>query len=119
MAKPPVETKNKDILEAYQIAADANPNSVEAQTNLGWGLYGQGRYEQAIGQFEKALGLNGDFFDAHYGLALTCKKAGRREPAIAAFKKARDLVAGIEDMNRAQMMSKIIQTHLDGLHSHN
>lgn len=115
MAKP--DTTVKDVLPEYRATADANPTSIEAQTNLGWGLYGTGQYEEAIRQFEKAIGLNGNFFDAHYGLALACKKAGRNGQAIGEFEKASGLLAGVEDKNRTQLMTQIIQTHLNTLRS--
>jgi tetratricopeptide (TPR) repeat protein len=117
MAKPLLDPK-KDILAEYRAAADANPDSVEAQTNLGWGLYGEGRYADAIPLFEKAIALNDGFFDAYYGMALTCKKAGQTEPAIAAFEKAQSLLASIEDKNRALLMNRIILTHLASLRPH-
>jgi Tfp pilus assembly protein PilF len=113
MPKP--DQSKKDLIEEYRAAVEANPGSVEAQNNLGWGLYGEGRYEEAVRQFEKALALNGSFFDSQYGMALANKKAGRYDQAVSAFEKARGLVAGIEDKNRSQLMSRILQSHLNEL----
>lgn len=113
MAKPVAITK--DTLEEYRAAVAAKPNSVEAQTNLGWGLYGKGQYEEAIKQFEKAVAMNAQHLDANYGLGLACKKAGSKAQAISAFEKTVNLLAIAEDQARAQLMKRIIQSHLSDL----
>ncbi|HKZ70638.1 MAG TPA: tetratricopeptide repeat protein [Anaerolineales bacterium] len=116
MAKPEL-VAHKDALPDYQAAAATHPNNVEAQTNLGWGLYSKGRFDEAVKQFEKALALSRDFLDAHYGLALTHKKAGRSKEAIAAFEQASAILSKAEDHARAQMILNIIQSHLNDLRS--
>ena len=108
-------TPPKDVLEEYRAAAAANPNRVEAQTNLGWGLYSKGLYDPAIQQFEKAIELNGAFIDAQYGLGLACKKGGYTQQSIAAFERVGNLLASTEDRARAQLMNRIIQSHLADL----
>ena len=118
MAKPKLAVK-KEALPDYEAAAEANPSSVEAQTNLGWGLYGNGQYEKAIKQFEKAIGLNSNFIDAYYGLGLTAKKSGQTKQAREAFEKAASLVTTLDDRVRMQMLSRIIQTQLNSLRSPN
>jgi tetratricopeptide (TPR) repeat protein len=115
MAKP--EPKIDNPLPEYQAAVNADPNSVEAETNLGWGYYGQGQYDEAVKAFEKALASSGDHFDAQYGIALTYKKAGRSNDAAAAFKKALGLTDTITDFGRSQIMAKIIRSHLADLHA--
>ncbi len=106
-----------DVLAVYRAAVEADPNSIQAQTNLGWGLYGNDQYEAAIKQFERALELNGDFFDARYGLALAAKKAGQTTQAVLEFEKTSTLLTQIEDKARAQVLSRIIQKHLGDLRS--
>lgn len=113
MAKP--DLAKRDVLEEYRAAAAASPASIEAQTNLGWGLYGKGQYDEAVKQFEKAAAMNAQHVDAVYGLGLACKKAGRRQEAIAAFEKTASLLAAAEDKARAQMMRNIVDSHLSDL----
>jgi tetratricopeptide (TPR) repeat protein len=115
MAKPEVKTRN--TLDEYQAAVNADPSSAEAETNLGWGYYGQGQYDEAVKAFEKALAGAGEHFDAQYGLALTYKKAGRSNDAAAAFKLALNLTSSIQDFGRSQIMAKIIRSHLADLHA--
>ncbi len=115
MAKP--DPKINNPLPEYQAAVAADPNSVEAETNLGWGYYGKGEYDEALKAFSKALAGTGDHFDAQYGLALTYKKAGRSNDAAAAFKQALSLASTIQDFGRSQIMAKIIRSHLADLHA--
>jgi Tfp pilus assembly protein PilF len=116
MAKPLIPP-TRDVLEEYRAAATATPNSPEAETNLGWGLYSKGSYDEAIKAFEKAISADANYFDAYYGMALTYKKAGRSADAVATFKKAQGMLASIDYKPRALLMSNIIDSHLQDLHA--
>ncbi|MGD8627994.1 MAG: tetratricopeptide repeat protein [bacterium] len=43
-------------------------DTAQSLTASGWALFEQGEYEQAIGKFERALGLDADYADAFNGL---------------------------------------------------
>lgn len=100
------------VIENYRAAVAANPQSVEAQTNLGWGIYSQGDYTAAVEQFRVAIKVRANFVDAQYGLALANKRGGRKLEAIAAFETALELLTTIDDPNRSRLMGKIIRSHL-------
>lgn len=99
-------------LEDYRTAVAANPKSVSAQTNLGWGIYSQDDYAAAIEQFRIAIAVNANYVDAQYGLALANKQIGHKAEAIAAFEVALNLLDTIDDPNRSRLMGKIIRSHL-------
>jgi tetratricopeptide (TPR) repeat protein len=66
-----------------RVAGDSAPGDFEVRT----GNYRleDGLYEQAIGEFEKALVENPEHTGAHLGLALTLLQMGRLEEAITRF----------------------------------
>jgi tetratricopeptide (TPR) repeat protein len=109
MAQPKTKTT---VIEDYRAAVAANPKSVEAQTNLGWGIYSQSDYPAAVEQFRVAIDVNANFVDAQYGLALANKRSGHTSEAIAAFEIALSLLTTIDDPNRSRLMGKIIRSHL-------
>jgi superkiller protein 3 len=53
--------------------------------------YGQGKLEEAVAAFNKALQLDPEYADAHFGMAMTCSKLGRLDDAILAIRKAIEL----------------------------
>jgi lipoprotein NlpI len=56
--------------------------------NLGAGLNSQGRPDEAISCYQKALEINPDFAEAHNNLGTTFNSQGRFEEAIGCFQKA-------------------------------
>ncbi len=102
-------------LESYRAAASANPQSAEAHTNLGWGLYGQKQLAEAVKAFQEAIRLDAQSFEAHYGLGLTHKAAGAKVEAEAAFRAAHDLTGQLENPARGQMLKHLLHAHINQL----
>jgi tetratricopeptide (TPR) repeat protein len=100
-------------LDNYQAAANANPTSAEAHCNLGWGYYGQRRYDEAIKAFQHALSLDGRAVDAHYGLGLAFKEAGSKDEAVQTFETVIKLAGELENAVRGQMMARLAQGHIN------
>lgn len=107
----------------YEAEVAANPNSPEAQIGLGWALYGQKRHADALLAFEKALGLIGAHgtpgpeletatLDTHYGMGLTQKIVGSTGQAIKHFEHALTVAEKVENRDRRQMMTKLIQAQI-------
>lgn len=107
------------LLETYRAVVKANPNSAEAHANLGWGLYGQRQYAEAIAAYEEALRLDANLVDAHYGLALAFKESGATERAVAAFETAIRLAGELENAVRGQMLAKLARGHISQMQSGN
>jgi tetratricopeptide (TPR) repeat protein len=101
------------VLESYQSAVAANPNSAEAQSNLGWGYYGQRQFDQAIAAFREALRLDRNYLDAHYGLGLAQKEAGAGADAVTAFEAVLALAPQLENAARGQMLARLAQGHIN------
>src|SRR5690606_27516203 len=76
-----------DVIGKYQAELAANPDSVEAKCNLGWGHYGERQYDQAIAVFREALKLDEGSVDALYGLGLSLKEAHQYNEAVPVFAK--------------------------------
>jgi tetratricopeptide (TPR) repeat protein len=101
------------VIDNYRAAVAANPNSAEAQSNLGWGLYGLRKYDESIQAYEKALSLDANFVDAHYGLGLTLKEAGRKDRAAQEFETVIKLAPQLENNVRGTMLAKLAQGHIN------
>lgn len=104
-------------LETYRAAVTANPQSAEAHTNLGWGLYGQKQLAEAVKEFQEAIRLDAHSFDGHYGLGLAHKAAGAKAEAEAAFRTAHDLAGRLENQVRGQMLKHLLHAHINQLNT--
>jgi tetratricopeptide (TPR) repeat protein len=66
-----------------------NPRSITAANNLGFALWGRGRFEEALAPWKKALDLSlGRAPDPWAGLALGLHDLGRVDEARAAYARA-------------------------------
>ena len=108
-----------NVLENYQAAAQANPTSVEAQSNLGWGYYGQKQFDEAVQAFNAALALDNSYIDAHYGLGLTLKENKQGPAAIPEFETVIKLTSQIENSERAMMLARLARGHINQIKSGN
>jgi tetratricopeptide (TPR) repeat protein len=106
-----------NTIENYQAAVASNPNSAEAYSNLGWGYYGQKKYEDAIQAFRKALALDRNLTDAHYGLALTLKESGAAQDAVVEFEAVVKLAPQDANTVRGQMLSRLARGHINRIKS--
>ena len=112
MAKQTAAPTNNPI-ENYQATVNANPNSAEAHSNLGWGYYGQKQFAEALKAFQEALRLNPKLVDAHYGRALALKESGAKIEAVAAFEQVAALAPLMEDTVRAGMLLRLAHGHIN------
>ncbi len=108
-----------NVLENYIAAANANPTSVEAQSNLGWGYYGQHQFEEAIKTFNQALSLDNNYIDAHYGLGLALKENRQGPQAIAEFDIVVKLTSQLEHSERGMMLARLARGHINQIKSGN
>lgn len=106
-----------NTIENYQAAVNANPNSAEAYSNLGWGYYGQRKYEDSIKAFRQALSLERNLTDAHYGLALAMKEAGAGQDAVTEFEAVIKLAPQDQNAVRGQMVVRLAQGHINWINS--
>jgi Tfp pilus assembly protein PilF len=116
MAKT-IEVAKLTAVQEYSQAVAADPKNAEAHANLGWGFYGEGKWEEAIKEFSEALSLDAGQVDALYGLGLTRKAAGAKVDAAAAFDQAIALLEGLEDRTRRHMLTRLARGHINMLQS--
>lgn len=102
-----------DVIGHYQAAVTANPDSVDAQCNLGWGYYGQRQYAEAIETFRAALRLDQGSVDANYGLGLSLKEAGQHDEAVPVFVKVMQLAPQKETGTRGRMLARLARGHVN------
>jgi tetratricopeptide (TPR) repeat protein len=106
-----------NAIETYQAAVTANPNSAEAYSNLGWGYYGQRKFDEAITAFRQALALDRNYTDGHYGLGLTLKESGAGKEAVLAFEAVLKLAPQDANNIRGQMVSRLARGHINRINS--
>jgi adenylate cyclase len=73
-------------LALAQQAVDLDGARAEAHATLGWILFFQNRFAEAVAQFEHAFRLNPNFVDGRYGMLLS--HVGRAPEAIDYMKRA-------------------------------
>jgi tetratricopeptide (TPR) repeat protein/SAM-dependent methyltransferase len=69
--------------------------------NCGLALAALGRAAEAGAQFEKAIGLNPSYAEAHASLGDALRDQGRLEPALACYQRAAALKPSAENENKA------------------
>ncbi len=106
-----------NTIENYQAAVNSNPNSADAYSNLGWGYYGQRKYDDAVKAFRQALSLDRNLTDGHYGLGLTLKESGARQDAIAEFEAVVKLAPQDQNGVRGQMLARLARGHISQITS--
>ncbi len=107
----------EEVLQAYRAAVTQNPSDALAQCNLGWGLHHAGMLEEAAVAFRRALDLDMNSLDAHYGLGLTYKKLGRAPEAKAEFERSMVLAGQAEDSNRGRMLKRLARGQINEMES--
>src|SRR5215510_5760307 len=113
----PMPDTAPNAIATYQAAVSSNPNSAEAQSNLGWGYYGQRKFDDAIAAFRQALTLDRNYLDAHYGLALTLKESGAGQDAVPEFETVLNLAPQDANTIRGQMLSRLARGHINRIKS--
>lgn len=94
------ETKQNDELIEY--------------INAGWKLHTEGNDLDAEQQFNKALALDQESVEAHYGLGIVMKSQGNIEAMVTNFEIVIQLVAEIvEDRAKAEMLRRLAMGHIN------
>jgi tetratricopeptide (TPR) repeat protein len=98
--------KFDDAIRDYRQILDKYPNIPEIRSNLGAALAGEGRYAEAIIEYERALSSKSDP-QVRLNLALAYYKASRLTEAIEALKKVR-----LESPANFQALTVLADCHL-------
>lgn len=76
-----LEQRYKVAVEEYKKSIEANPSNPASYNNLGYIYYDMGILNKAYEYQKRAIDLDPDFANAHYGLALIYKKWGDKKGA--------------------------------------
>ena len=66
----------------------SSPTTPIAHTNLGIALRDQGKLDEAIAEYRKAIRLKPDLAEAHHNLGIALASQGKLDEAIAEYRKA-------------------------------
>lgn len=93
------EGKYDAAQQVYATAQVDAPESAELAFNLGTTYYRQGRYEQALASFEKALGSEdmSVVAKAHYNIGNVLVQQGKLREALEAYKRCLEITRDDED----------------------
>ncbi len=78
----------KDPQKLWEDVIDKSPNNVRAYNEIGAIFRDEGKYAQAMEQFEKALKINKNYAFTYYNIGYIQYKLGTYENALAYFRKA-------------------------------
>jgi tetratricopeptide (TPR) repeat protein len=82
-----------EVLRYSSIAVSLRPDSAVAHYNLGNALKSQGKLDESVIEYRRAIELDSKYRAAHNNLGLTLAKQKKLDEAIAAYKKAIELDA--------------------------
>jgi Flp pilus assembly protein TadD len=91
-----------------QAAVDAEPDNMAYRDSLGWVLFRQGKYAEAVAELEKAAAdkkPDGAVLD-HLGDAY--QKADRHDKAVEAWRKAAELLRQEKETKKASLIEEKI-----------
>jgi tetratricopeptide (TPR) repeat protein len=77
-----------DSVALWQDCVDKSPNKARSRVNLANVLLGQGRPDEAIAHYDKALELDPDHYMAHISLGAALVRKGRLDEAILHYVEA-------------------------------
>jgi len=88
---------------------ELNPTYADGFNNLGVTLKEQGKLEEAIAAYNKALSLKPDYAEAYNNMGNALKEQGKLEEAIAAYNKALSLKPDYAEA--MQNLSELLKTY--------
>lgn len=107
--------KTNEAIAQLQKAEIAVPNDAGLPFQLGLIYYGNNNYNNAKDEFEKAVGINGQYSNALYFLGLTYDKLGNRAEAVKMIEKVSSLNPDNEDVRKILENLKAGRGALEGL----
>jgi tetratricopeptide (TPR) repeat protein len=88
------------------------------ETNLGTALYEAGRFDEAVGHYEKAVGLQPDYAPAYNNLGVTLRAQGKVDAAIAAYERGLQLDESYPDLHYNLANALLSQNRADEAAAH-
>ncbi|MFQ5897595.1 MAG: tetratricopeptide repeat protein [Candidatus Methylomirabilia bacterium] len=82
-----LEGKLHEAAEEFMASIKVNPRNPNPRSNLGYVLFDLGRLDHAVAEQKRALEVDPNFANAHYGLALIYRKRGDHATAREHFEE--------------------------------
>jgi cytochrome c-type biogenesis protein CcmH/NrfG len=82
------ESDRSDMIVALEKETRANPQNVEAWTELGNSYFDTNQYEKAINAYQKSLELKPDNANVWTDMGVMYRRSGKPQEAIRAFERA-------------------------------
>jgi tetratricopeptide (TPR) repeat protein len=79
----------------------------------GWLYLSSHQLELAAQDFRHILETEAENIEALYGLGLTLKADGKKEPAVESFERILGLLPKIQDSQRASVLSRLVKGHIN------
>ena len=89
--------RTREAVEAYQVAAEALPESSVVASNLGFAHLQLGRFDRSLAELDRALALDEENAQAHFNLGLAYYGLGRFADALAEWDRAEELQPGVAE----------------------
>ena len=99
-------------IEAYQKSIEINPNSYDAQYNLGVAYHTSGDYDRAGRCYCKAINIAPMNYEAHYNLALLLRKRRHYKEAYEEIDKATTLITALDENSALQQYVAIVMNDI-------
>jgi len=99
-----------DVERLWRDTISKNPKVWMAHNNLGRLLHKQGKLNEALVCYTKAVQINPDYAEAHHNLGLALRKAGNPEEAMAHYAKALQIKPNFTEA-RSGMELAVRQAH--------
>ena len=99
-------------IDAYKKSIKINPNSYDAQFNLGLAYHVAGDYDGAGRCYCKAISLSPMQYEAHYNLAVLLKKMGHYKEAYDEIDKATTLITALDENSSLQQYVAIVMNDI-------
>jgi protein O-mannosyl-transferase len=102
-----------DIETLWQATIAGNPGCWLAHNNLGLALMAEGRTDEAVRHYQKAIEIYPGFAGAHNNLGIALMKRGQPDEAVAQYRSAIDLEPGDAETHNNLAMALRAKGRLD------
>jgi len=99
-------------IQSYKKSLEINPNSYDAQYNLGLAYHITGNYFDAGKCYCKAIKIAPMNFEAHYNLAVLLRKLGHFQEAYNEIDKASTLITALNQNSATQQYAAIMMNDI-------
>lgn len=113
MEKSDIEIQVEGSLEDLKQQVQLNPKDIQNHLKLGWALYGNGLYEEAMDALQIAKSRFLDDLEVLYPLGLVLKKLGKKDEALKIFTSVIDKTKILEDQIRGAMLRRLAIGHVN------